>query len=254
MTTRTKIQKDRKARKLHDRLWIAVAMLVGICSLAGIASDHGWPWYLVYIASVFVIALIIGRAARDLSDAASSPPMIKQDHIVKIRSKMVWVAKRSNDGRWLAWCDEIKLSAWGDTYSELVLCIDEVVGLWFRAMLDVGKLDELLDQRGWEKDLDIPADEKARSQLVLCTPYEIREDGGCVFVVTCWHPQARGGAETLGHFLSEGSAIKLVEAPPVAQWKGPWVPQPDDPRYGRRSRRESVGGDIYQVERVEIKP
>lgn len=68
--------------------------------------------------------------------------------IHQINANLVWYARRDGQ-RCVGWCDALKLTAEGDTWSEMVSVITELHNEVFADLAQEGELEQFLQDRGW---------------------------------------------------------------------------------------------------------
>ncbi len=79
-------------------------------------------------------------------------------NLVKIEAQVVWRFGRDPDnGDWIAVCDELHMTAIGDTIIELQECANEAVALLFTDLLEEGELDSFLRINGWNLLTPLPS-------------------------------------------------------------------------------------------------
>ena len=70
--------------------------------------------------------------------------------VVRIDTTIEWYSKFDAEAsQWLAVCPSLNLSAWGETYAEMVECAHEATGLLWEDLLEEGDFDQFLRERGW---------------------------------------------------------------------------------------------------------
>lgn len=69
--------------------------------------------------------------------------------IVRIdANNLQWRVCQDGDS-WVAVCDALRLTTWGDTWSDLTESINDVLGDLFKQLMRKGELPRFLSERGW---------------------------------------------------------------------------------------------------------
>ncbi len=92
-----------------------------------------------------------------------------QAEVVRIEADVSWEVTEDRDsGLWIGVCEDLHLSAHGDTFAEFQECVLEVMDLLFQDLREEGDLAKFLEDRGWRTPATIasvPADVPLRFDI-----------------------------------------------------------------------------------------
>ena len=80
---------------------------------------------------------------------------------VRINTQLDWMVSQlgpDEESRWVGVCDDLSLTAQGETYSDLMASIADVQGLLFADLFQENELDAFLRRHGWEPVIMPPAE------------------------------------------------------------------------------------------------
>ena len=79
--------------------------------------------------------------------------------IIEIKAQIQWVTyKDMQSGQWIGVCEPLRLTALGETHSDLLEAISDAQEVLFRDLLIEDELHSFLRARGWELTGKIPHD------------------------------------------------------------------------------------------------